>query len=364
MKKSFLVFLLSFLCFGPGFSQQRVEHLVIITTDGLRWQELFKGMDPELATDKRFNQGDSAGIAAAFWNQDLQQRRARLLPFVWGHVAQHGQLYGNRAYGNKIEVANPYRISSPGYSELFCGYVDPDLNSNALVNNPNTNLLEFLNKQPGYKGNVAAFGAWEAFPYILNERRSKVPVVAAFEPTGGAKPTANEQLINRMLEQSFRPWGAHECLDVFTHHAALEHLKTRKPRVLYIAYGETDEFAHADQYKHYLQAAHRFDNYVKEVWDYLQQDKRYKDKTLLFIATDHGRGDKAKKHWTSHGRGVEGAEETWFAVLGPGVGALGELKTEMTLYQKQFAQTLAGFLGLKFEAAHEVAPGFVVPAQK
>ena len=72
---------------------------------------------------------------------------------------------------------------------------------------------------------MAAFGAWEAFPFILNEQRSKVPVVAAFEPTGGAKPTANEQLINRMLAQSFRPWGEHECLDVFTHRAAMEHLR-------------------------------------------------------------------------------------------------------------------------------------------
>ena len=145
MRESLLIFLLSILCLSQGFAQQRVEHLVIITTDGLRWQELFNGMDQELAADKRFNQGDSAGIAAAYWDEDLQQRRARLLPFLWGQVAQHRQLYGNRAYGNKVEVTNPYRISSPGYSELFCGYADPDLNSNALVNNPNIKLLEFLN---------------------------------------------------------------------------------------------------------------------------------------------------------------------------------------------------------------------------
>ena len=102
---------------------------------------------------------------------------------------------------------------------------------------------------------------------------------------------------------------------------------------------------------------------MKELWEYLQQDKLYKEKTLILIATDHGRGDKVKHQWTSHGRGVEGAEETWFALLGPGVGALGELKAEMTLYQNQFAQTLAGFLGLKFEAAHGVADGFVMPTQ-
>jgi hypothetical protein len=48
-----------------------------------------------------------------------------------------------------------------------------------------------------------------------------------------------------------------ECLDVFTHCAAIEELNKNKPRVLYIAYGETDEWAHSGKYRSYLDAAHQ-----------------------------------------------------------------------------------------------------------
>ena len=43
-----------------------------------------------------------------------------------------------------------------------------------------------------------------------------------------------------MLLNSFKPFGEEECLDVFTHYAAMEYLKMRKPKVLYISYGETE----------------------------------------------------------------------------------------------------------------------------
>ncbi|MFN5985507.1 MAG: hypothetical protein ACK42B_01350, partial [Chitinophagaceae bacterium] len=43
-------------------SQSQAPNLIIITTDGYRWQELFKGMDAELAANPKFNQGDSADL--------------------------------------------------------------------------------------------------------------------------------------------------------------------------------------------------------------------------------------------------------------------------------------------------------------
>ena len=48
------------------FSQKaktvEAPNLIIITTDGFRWQEVFGGMDSTLANNKKFNQGDSAYI--------------------------------------------------------------------------------------------------------------------------------------------------------------------------------------------------------------------------------------------------------------------------------------------------------------
>ena len=40
----------------PVAAQKKIENLILSTTDGLRWQELYQGMDTVLANDKAFNQ--------------------------------------------------------------------------------------------------------------------------------------------------------------------------------------------------------------------------------------------------------------------------------------------------------------------
>ncbi|MCO5238253.1 MAG: alkaline phosphatase family protein [Chitinophagaceae bacterium] len=336
----------------------KIENLILITTDGFRWQELFKGMDSLIASDSRFNQGrsDSARIFNRYWAGSETERRKKLLPFFWETIVQNGQIYGNRAYDNKVDVANPYSFSYPGYNEIFTGYPDTAINTNGYMANPHVTVLEFINQQEGFKNKVAAFGAWGAFDRILNKERCGFPVVSAFNPTGGEAPTANEKLINAMLKDSYKPFNEGECLDVFTHYEALEYLKEKKPRVLFIGYGETDEWAHAGRYKDYLDAAKQVDAWIKEIWDYVQSTPGYRDKTALFITTDHGRGDLNKDQWTSHGsRGVPDSHEMWMAMVGPGIPAKGELKTAMQLYQQQTAQTVANLLGLHYQADHPVA---------
>lgn len=331
------------------------ENIIIITTDGLRWQEVFKGMDSAIAINPKYNENDSINIFKAYWDNNENNRRRKLMPFLWSTFSSQGQLYGNRNFGNKVNNANPYWFSYPGYSEIMTGYADTSINSNDFPPNPNVTVLEFLNQQLKVKGKVAAFAAWDAFDRILNEERSGIPVVNGFQPTGGNDPTANEKLINAMLKDSYKPWAYVECFDVFTHYAAIEHLKTKKPKVLYISYGETDEWAHHGYYKSYLNAAHQVDSWIKQIWEFVQSDPQYKNNTTIFITTDHGRGDLKKEEWTSHGKSISDASEIWFAVLGPDVPALGEVKSEMQTHQNQFAQTMAKLLGYTYKAEHPVS---------
>ena len=125
-------------------SDHKIENLIIVTTDGFRWQEVFKGMDPVIAGNPNFNQGDSAGIYNKYWATTEDARREKLLPFIWSTIVYQGQIYGNRTLGNNVNVANPYWFSYPGYSEIFCGYVDTLINSNEYPPNPHTNLLEYI----------------------------------------------------------------------------------------------------------------------------------------------------------------------------------------------------------------------------
>ena len=349
------VILLCLLLTSVSQSQTKIENLIIVTTDGLRWQEVFKGIDSALAGNKRYNEGDSSYLYLRYGAENFGQARKKLLPFFWGTLAKSGQIYGNRTLGNKVNNANPHWFSYPGYSELFTGFADPAINSNGYAPNPHTTVLEFINKQPRFRNKVSAFGAWEAFDRILNEKRAGFPVVSAFDPPGGERPNKKEVLLNKMLAASYKPWGQAECLDMFTHFAAMEHLRSRTPRVLYIAYGETDEWAHAGKYKSYLDAARQVDQWLQEIWTFVQKHPAYRNKTALLVTVDHGRGDEDKNSWTDHGSKVPGADETWFAVMGPGIPGKGEIMADMQIYQEQLAQKMAALLGLKFTAEHPIA---------
>ena len=351
MKKLFLT---AFVLISFIGSAQKTENIIVITTDGFRWQEVFKGLDPAIANDKKFNQGDSTYIYKNYAGADYASSRKKIMPFFWSEIVSKGQIYGNRDLGNKVDVANPYWFSYPGYSEIMTGNVDLKVNSNSYKANPNVNILEYLNQQPKIKGKTAAFGAWDAFDRILNEERSGFPVISAFDNVGGSKPTPTQKLLNDMRNNSYKPFNEGECLDVFTHYQAMNELKTNKPKVLYVAYGETDEWAHHGQYKSYLDAANQVDKWIKEIWDFVQNDPQYKNKTTIFITVDHGRGDKIKTQWTDHGSDIAGASQIWFAAMGPEIAPKGEIKTESQIYQKQFAQTIAKIMGYTFSADHPV----------
>ena len=350
--KHCIVFIL--LLFSVSAYSQKAENIIIITTDGLRWQEVFTGMDSAIANNKKFNQDDSASIYKKYWAAEPVERRKKIMPFLWSIIEKNGQIYGNRNLGNKIDNANPYWFSYPGYNEIFTGYPDTAINSNAYQANPHTTLLEFFNKQSKYKNKVAAFGAWDAFDRIFNEARGKFPVYSAFDLFGGSKPTVTEKTINALAKDAYKPFGEAEVLDVFTHYGAMNYLQTKKPKVLYIAYGETDEWAHSGQYRDYLNAANMVDKWIQDIWNYVQSEPFYKNKTAIFITTDHGRGDAIKEEWTSHNNKIEDSYQIWMAAMGPGIKAKGEVKTNQQLYQKQFAQTMASMLSLTFTAEHPI----------
>jgi len=354
MKKISLLF--SLFLVVNSIRAQQAENIIIITTDGFRWQEVFKGMDSAIANNSKFNQGESSYIFEKYWSNNENERRKKLMPFFWNTIVNHGQIYGNRKRDNKVNNANPHWFSYPGYSEIMTGFADSTIDSNEFPPNPHVTVLEFLNQQPKFKNKVAAFGAWDAFDRILNQQRSSLPIFSAFDTIGGKNPTPNEKLINAMMQDSYRPFGDAECLDVFTHYAALEYLKTKKPKVLYISYGETDEWAHHGYYRSYLDAAHLVDKWIKEIWTFVQSNPQYKNKTAIFITTDHGRGDINKEEWKSHGNSIADAYQIWFAAMGSSIPSSGEQKNNVQLFQDQFAQTIAKLLGVTYKASHPISP--------
>lgn len=354
MIKQIILFFLILLFCTPLIARQhpKTEHVFLISLDGLRWQELYTGSDEKLISHEDYVSNSDA-LVQSFWDDDPDVRKKLLMPFFWDIIEAEGQLYGNRAFGNNVDVSNGLNFSYPGYSELLVGYVDEEINSNSKIPNPNRTVLEFVNNQPGFENKVAAFSSWDVFPYIINSERSGIPVNAGFDPVEGDDLTDREIFLNELLGQIPSPWSTVRH-DAFTHHLAVEHIKKHEPRLLYIAYGETDDFAHDGNYQAYLYSARQTDAFIRELWDMVQSHPAYKDKTTFVITTDHGRGTEPIDDWRRHGTNIEGSEEIWFAVLGPDTPAAGIMKESMQLYQNQIAKTVARFLGLNYQNSRPV----------
>ena len=350
MKNNILVFLI-FACLASHSQKASTENVIVITLDGYRWQELFSGADEELINSKDFSH-DTAALKKKFWAQTSGERRKKLMPFFWSTIATHGQLHGNRHLGSKVNVMNQYWFSYPGYNEILTGYPDTAVNSNDKNPNKNVTVLEYLNNQAAFKNKVAAFTSWDCFDAIVNEKRAGFLVSSGFDSV--RIKNSSFELLNDMQMNSPQPLGDGVRPDHLTYFMAKEYIKQYKPRVLYIAFDETDDYAHAGRYDHYLDLAYMTDKWIADLWNLLQSMPGYRNKTTLLITTDHGRGDKVKKEWTSHGKKIEGADEIWLAALGAGISPLGEVKKEEQLYQAQVAQTIASLLGLNFKASQPI----------
>jgi hypothetical protein len=331
-----------------GETRPKAENVLVVTLDGFRWQEVFGGADDALLDAKSGGVRDLPGLVRRYRRDSAAARREALMPFFWGTIAKQGQVFGNPARKARARCTNGLKFSYPGYSEMFCGFADPRIDSNAKKDNPNLSVLEFLNSRPGFRGRVEAVCTWDVFPFIFRSRKSGLPVHAGWVPLEGKDLTPRERHLNEFMEQVPRYWPDN-TFDVFTMGAARSALKRRSPRVLYVGLGETDEWGHGRRYDLYLDAAHKNDRFLAETWQALQKDPRYRDRTALLVTTDHGRGS-TRIDWTDHGKNVPGAEYVWVAVMGPGVHALGE-RENVEVTQGQVAATVAALVGEDFNAA-------------
>jgi hypothetical protein len=333
-------------------SQNNSPNIFIITIDGFRWQEVFTGADSSILFDPKYV-GDTATMRYTYWANTPEERRKKLMPFFWNFIAEKGQLWGNRNYGNNVSVINPYKISYPGYSEMLTGYNNIFVSLNRAKDNPNSNILNYLNNTPEYKNSVAAFASWKIFDYILNRPESTIPINCGYQQADDDSLTATEQATN-YVEATSDERNKATRKDILTFTLATEYIQKKHPKVVYIGFGETDEFAHHGHYDLYLNQANLLDKFFSELWDLVQSDKFYKNNTIFFITTDHGRGERPDA-WATHGFWAKGSDATWLAQFGPNVKPLGEVKEKTSIETIQFAQTIAAYLGEFFITNHKVA---------
>ncbi len=336
---------------SPGAAQ----NVVLVMTDGFRWQEMFRGADASLLIPANYyNDRSVDDLKARFLAPTPEERRKLLMPFIWSTLVPQGQIFGDRDQGSDASVTNGFNFSYPGYSETLTGHPDPRIDSNDNKPNPNVTVLEWLNKQPGLEGSVAGFGAWEAFNGILNKERCGFPVNAGYDAFLLTPMTPTLALLNESKQDAPRIWPD-EPFDAPEFDTALEYIRSKHPHVLFLSLGETDDWAHMGNYGEYLLAAHRADAYLQRLWTTLQTMPQYRGNTTLLFTTDHGRGPDEDSGWRSHGQKWPDSKYIFVGLLGAGIPQAGLRAQAAPVTQSQIAATLAKLLGKDWNAAEPQA---------
>ncbi|HIG28484.1 MAG TPA: hypothetical protein EYQ50_12075 [Verrucomicrobiales bacterium] len=355
MKFRFLSLLILFTCSAglPCLWAQepsepyQTHNVILVTTDGLRIQEMFSGMDPILLDDKeQSGVEDSDRIRKKFWRESPEERRQALLPFFWKELAHRGVVFGNQKLGSKTTLANPFGFSYPGYAELLTGQVQPSITSNDPVPSPHETVLEFVRRKLNLEfHDAAAFCSWWNFNAITQSKAGSIFCNAGYEAMPESYLTPGMKSLNALQFTMQTPWDSVRH-DAVTTGLALEFMEKFQPRFLYLSIGETDDWAHERRYDRILESAHFFDESLRLLWSKIQSIEAYRDRTTLIITTDHGRGI-LPEDWISHGKKYPGSEDIWIAVIGPDTPARGEIRKGPHYHLSNIAPTIVELFGLK-----------------
>jgi hypothetical protein len=342
--------LLSLAFAGSAFAG-KTQNVVLIVSDGLRWQEVFTGAEEDLLNDKAGGSWLSdEELRKRYWRASPSERREALFPFLWGTVAKHGQLFGNQNVGSIARVTNGKAFSYPGYNEMTTGFPNDAIDSNEFGPNPTPTVFEWLNKFAEFRGRVAIYGTWSVFDNIFNRQRSGLVMQTGWTaPPKKEHETPRDALLRRLYETTTQ-FDEEDVEDSLLQVPLLDYVKTAKSRVFFVAYGETDNWAHQGRYDLVLDSAHRVDSFIKELWDTMQAMPEYRDTTTFIITCDHGRGSGLTE-WKEHGVEEKGSENIWIAVIGPDTAPLGERRKIEPVTQAQIAATVAALLGKDYHAA-------------
>ena len=322
------------------------DNVILITLDGARVEEVFGGMQVGIlqSTLPEGQKAENAPAHRRFWSDSPEGRREKLMPFFWKTLmSEHGSIAGNPALGSVVRLSNTHRFSYPGYAEILLGEPHDDvIKSNDPIRNPYVTVLEAMRDRlrVGPDG-VATVASWANFNAIAEHTEGATFVNAGQE---AFMPGPEHQVLNSLQTDASIPWDGMRH-DAFTFRVAMAHLALRRPKVLYLALGETDDWAHDGRYDRVLEAYARSDAYLAQLWSWLQSQPEYKGRTHILIATDHGRGRTAAD-WRNHGAKVEGAEDVWIAFASPAMTQRGEWRSHAPLSNNQIAATVAGWVGL------------------
>jgi hypothetical protein len=324
--------------------------VILITIDGVRMQEIFGGMDAVIANAPEAESGiyEAEVTKARYWRDTPEARRETLMPFFWKTLAPAGIVLGNQAKGSKVTVRNDQWFSYPGYSEILTGQPQPEVKSNDFVRYPHRTVLEYAHDTLGLGyGDVVQIGSWDGFKYAASQKDGVFLMNGARDSFPPEYSTPEIDYLVDLRKSVMQLWEE-SSNDVLCFRIAMAYLKNYQPRVMWLGFGQSDDWAHARRYDLVLDYLHLVDGEIAELWNTLQSMDAYRGKTTLIITADHGRG-RTPADWSEHDAGLQGSQDIWVAIMGPDTPATGEATNVADVTQSDVAATLLQQLGLDWK---------------
>lgn len=123
-------------------------------------------------------------------------------------------------------------------------------------------------------------------------------------------------------------------------------LQEHHPKLLLLNFRQPDLAGHQMDTLGYLNGIRRTDAYVAQIWEFIQNDPIYQNKTALIVTNDHGRHlNGVSGGYSGHGDGCEGCRHISLLGLGP------DFKKNQTISntynQTDLSATIAEILGFE-----------------
>lgn len=106
--------------------------------------------------------------------------------------------------------------------------------------------------------------------------------------------------------------------DSVTFNKTIEVLSNQHPQLVLINFREPDSSGHGGNWENYLNGIRDTDEYLYQLWQFIESDPYYKGTTTLFVTNDHGRHlDTIRDGFKNHGCDCDGCRHINLFAFGP-----------------------------------------------
>lgn len=257
--KRYLIIVFITIFITTQLISQKTKNVFMIVIDGARYSETF---------------GDS-----------IHQH----IPVIWNELKPQGTIYTN--FFNEGETK-----TNPGHSTILTGTYQKIINTGGERPDKPT-IFEYYRKQKKIKRSKAFV--------ILGKDKLNI-LTYSTHPEYGKKYRA-------ALRKSNFPED-----DIKTYKNIKYVMKKFKPNLIISNFAGVDHAAHDNNWEAYIQKLRIADSLTGVLWNHIQKDPYYRDKTTLIITNDHGRHlDDVKEGFSSHGDSCLGCRHIKLLILGP-----------------------------------------------